>query len=589
MRALNGLLMTICLAVMACIAASAHAQGAFGAGGPHMRASLLAESETPAAGETVTLAILMQPDKGWHGYWENPGDAGVGMILDWSLPDGVRVGALRYPPPQRLLIAGLMNHVYSHDYAVLVDVTLPAGLKQGATLAISARGDWLVCTEQVCVPEQGKIGTVLTIGDGAVDPAVRARFDAFRAALPRPLDRPARYSVDGHNITIAIPYPVDAPVAAPWFYALTRDRIVYAAPQSARRVGNALVIETKTSGSGQQDGSIEGVLSVTPSLALRISAAPGAVPSGGAPVSARHDGQGMGWTWPGVALALGGALAGGLILNIMPCVFPILSLKALGLARAGGDERAARREAVAYAGGVLLACLTLGALMLALRAAGAEVGWAFQLQKPGVIALLLALMLAITLNLAGVFDLAVVGVGQAQSAKGGALGAFWTGALAAFVATPCTGPFMGAAMGAALVLPWPLALLIFAGLALGLAAPFVAIAFIPALRARLPKPGRWMARFKHIMAVPMALTGAGAALAALAANRRAGIAAGRGADPGQPAFVWLAWESTARGQSDEPAGDRLGRPLAWRWRCNCGLTGESRSDGYAPRSEGRGF
>ncbi len=197
---------------------------------------------------------------------------------------------------------------------------------------------------------------------------------------------------------------------------------------------------------------------------------------------------------------------GGLILNIMPCVFPILSLKAISLAKAGGDERRARSEAVAYAGGILLTCLALGGLMLAIRAGGTQVGWAFQLQYPRVNALLLILMVAITLNLAGLFELGTIGVGQSRTMKGGAAGAFWTGALAAFVATPCAGPFLGVAMGAALVLPWPLALTVFAGLAIGFASPFLAIAFVPALRRLMPRPGNWMTVFRRVMAVPMALT-----------------------------------------------------------------------------------
>jgi thiol:disulfide interchange protein len=210
-------------------------------------------------------------------------------------------------------------------------------------------------------------------------------------------------------------------------------------------------------------------------------------------------------------LALGGAVLGGLLLNIMPCVFPILSLKALSLARAGGEERAARREAVAYAAGVIGVCLALGALLLALRAGGMAVGWAFQLQDPRVILFLLLLVTAIALNLAGLFELPSFGRGATLAGSGGTAGAFWTGALAAFVATPCTGPFMGAALGAALVLPEAAALAIFAGLGVGLALPFLLLGFIPALRRRLPKPGPWMQRLRRVLSVPMFLTALGLA------------------------------------------------------------------------------
>jgi thiol:disulfide interchange protein/DsbC/DsbD-like thiol-disulfide interchange protein len=509
---LNGLLMTALLLLAALTGAgTAHAQfgGAFGPqGDPHIRATLTAETARPAAGGTVTLAIVMKPTPGWHGYWENPGDAGQSMRVAWESLPGVRFGTLRYPVPGRLLIAGLMNHVYEHDYAVLVDVAVPAGLAPGTAVPIRGKAQWLACTDSICVPEQGQIAATLTIGEGAVAPADRARFDGFRAALPRPLDQPARYAVAGDRLRIAVPYPAAAPIGEPWFFALTTGRLRYAEPQTVRRTGDLLVVETALAESRAGTAPIEGVLAVSPQIALRIKALPGDVPAGGERVGGPASAP-VPLGWRGVLLALGGALLGGLILNIMPCVFPILSLKAISLAKAGGDERQVRREALAYTGGILLTCLALGALMLAIRAGGTQIGWAFQLQDPRVIALLLVLMVAITLNLAGLFEIGALSFGQGRAGQGGHGGAFWTGALAAFVATPCTGPFMGAAMGAALVLPWPLALAVFAGLGLGLASPFVAIAWIPRLRRLMPRPGGWMTRFRQIMAVPMGLTALG--------------------------------------------------------------------------------
>ena len=235
---------------------------------------------------------------------------------------------------------------------------------------------------------------------------------------------------------------------------------------------------------------------------------PGAVPSGGDAVSvlgegAPADGQQppLGFEW-----ILAFSVLGGLLLNLMPCVFPILGLKALSLAKMGGDEGEARRDAVAYTIGIIVSCLIVGGIMLALRAAGEEVGWAFQLQDPAVVLILLLLMVAVTANLAGLFEVGGLGAGEKLTRQGGLAGSFWTGVLAAVVATPCTGPFMAAAMGAALLLPTGLALLIFAGLGFGLALPFLAIAFIPALRKRMPRPGPWMVRFRQWMALPMALT-----------------------------------------------------------------------------------
>jgi thiol:disulfide interchange protein len=242
---------------------------------------------------------------------------------------------------------------------------------------------------------------------------------------------------------------------------------------------------------------VAGILAFGDGGGVAFRAGLGAVPSGGEVVAGAQGAQApMLWT-----LILG-ALAGGLLLNIMPCVFPILSLKALALARAGESEARARAEGLAYTAGVVIACMALGALLLALRAAGEQVGWAFQLQEPGVVVALLVLAAAITANFAGLFELPSISV----SMGGERTGAFATGLLAAFVATPCTGPFMAAALGAALLLPVPQAMLLFACLGLGLALPFLALGFVPPLRRMLPRPGAWMERFRRIMAIPMALT-----------------------------------------------------------------------------------
>lgn len=490
---------TILFLAMLFGAGAVRAQGLAGPDAPHITPQLTAESADPAPGSTVTLALVMRPAPGWHGYWLNPGDAGFGLDPRWTLPKGASVGTLRYPAPERLLLAGLMNHVFTGPYALLADLHVPAGMKPGDTLPLVLKARWLACTDQICVPEQADMRLDLTVGAGTVRTDQRARFDAYRAALPRPLGSAAHYAVAGKRLSIAIPYPAAAPVGEPWFYAATRDAVAYATPQSARRVGDMLVIETDVAATGVPKGAIDGVVTIAPGVALSIDASPGAVPSGGAPIGGAPAAASM----AAFLLALGGALLGGLILNVMPCVFPILSLKAISLARAGGDEREARVEALAYTAGALLSCVALGGIILALRAGGESVGWAFQLQDNRVIALLLVLVVAITANLAGLFALPALDGGLQGK---GARGAFFTGVLAAFVATPCTGPFMAAAMGAAILLPWPLALTVFAGLGLGLASPFLALAFVPALRRRLPKPGPWMEYLRRIMAVPMALT-----------------------------------------------------------------------------------
>jgi DsbC/DsbD-like thiol-disulfide interchange protein/cytochrome c biogenesis protein CcdA len=460
----------------------------------HIAASLLAESGG-APGSTVMLAILMQPAPGWHGYWSNPGDAGFGMRLDWSLPSGARAGAPLYPVPETLLVSGLMNHVYQRDYAVLVPFTLPKDARPGTTLPLQVKADWLACTEQICVPEKATLTTSVPVGTATThDP----RFDLWRAHLPAPLGAEAQMAVDKTSIRLAIPLPASLPLVQPHVFAATDRLIDYAAPQAFERRGDRLLVTlARVKYAPLTPTSFPAVLRLDNSGGgLSFTATPGPVPQGGEPLAGGAP------ALPALPWLLLAALAGGVLLNVMPCVFPILSLKAMSLARAGESQAQARAEGLAYAAGVIVACLLLGAGLLALRAGGEQVGWAFQLQQPAVVAALLALSAGITANLLGLFEFAVPGFASTASPRG----AFATGLLAAFVATPCTGPFMAGAMGAALLLPVLPALLLFAALGLGIALPFVAIALVPVLRRALPRPGAWMAWFRKAMAVPMGLT-----------------------------------------------------------------------------------
>ena len=465
----------------------------------HIAPRLVVESAAPAPGGSTTLALTMAPDKGWHGYWRNGGDAGFGLQVEWNAPQGVTIGPFRYPVPEPLILFGLMNHVYEHPYALLADVRVDPSVAPGTDLTLSGVADWLACTDKVCVPERAVISVALKAGDGAITDAARARFDAWRAKLPQPLDRPGHWERQGDALRFAIPLPAAAPLDAPHLFVATQGVADYAAPQAFSRNGSDLIIETRANGAAA--GDVDALLKLADGRGLAIRFLPGAVPKAGDPIGIAKGGLDLSLFWT----ALGGAILGGLILNLMPCVFPILSLKALSLARSGGTPRAAKVEALAYTAGAVATALLLGAVLLGLRAAGEQVGWAFQLQHPLSVLVLLLLAIAIALNLAGVYDLPSFGGGQRLANQDGAAGGFWTGALAAFVATPCSGPLLGAALGATLVLPAWAALPIFGGLGLGLALPFLAIGFVPALRNRLPKPGPWMAAFRKWMALPMGL------------------------------------------------------------------------------------
>lgn len=467
----------------------------------HIQPRLVAEVAEPAAGSTITIALEMRTDKGWHGYWKNPGEAGLAPRFAWDLPKGASVGAPAFPVPHALTIAGLTNYVFEADHALLFRLKVPAS---GGALPIRVKADWLACTDQVCVPERGEFAIELKTGAGVVTDGVR--FDAWRAKLPTSLGSAVSFARSGERVRLAVPFPADADVADAHFFPNDNGVIVDAAPQVFSRSGDLLIVSIAAAKGGA--GVPAGVLSIG-GRGFEIVPKAGAVRADGTPVGqVAAAGSGSLAT---VFLAVGGALLGGLILNIMPCVFPILSLKALSLAKAGGagepaQERAARRDALSYTAGAVAVCVALGGAILALRAGGSAVGWAFQLQDPRVIVVLLVLVVAIALNLAGLFELPAIGGGIAAQGNG-----FVTGALAAFIATPCTGPFMGAALGAALVLPPVAAMAVFAGLGLGLALPFLALGYFPALRRMLPKPGAWMATLRRILSVPMFLTALGLA------------------------------------------------------------------------------
>jgi len=461
---------------------------------------LVAEGPAPAGGE-IELAIHMRPAPGWHGYWLNPGDAGLPMDVKWQLPRGFSVGSLRYPVPARLTVAGLMNYVYERDYAVLVRLKVPQGAS--GTIPIRAEAHWLACTDKICVPEQGELSLDLPVGSGTPN---GAQFDEWRRALPRPLATLGHFEIAADKLRVAIPLPASVGTGEPYLFPVQDGVVDYDAKQTFRRAGDTLVAELQAK--GKKPGEFSGLVSFGDDKGFEFRALPGAVPTGGTLIG------GLGAQ--AVLWAVLGAIAGGVLLNLMPCVFPILALKALHVSRAGGDANEARRDALAYTAGAIVGTGVLGLALLLIRAAGAQAGWAFQLQDPRTIMLLLLLAVAITANLLGVFELPVLG-GRAKPA-----GSFGTGALAAFVATPCAGPFLGAALGTALLLPAAGSVLVFAALGLGLALPFVVIAIVPALRNRLPKPGQWMRRLQRFLAIPMAAS----ALAALwLLYRQAGSAA----------------------------------------------------------------
>lgn len=462
----------------------------------------------PQPGREWMLALHFVPKSPeWHGYWANPGDAGLGMELDWKLPQGWTAAAPLYPVPHRLLIGGLMNHVYEGPHTVLVSVAVPEDAAVANPVPISVAVDYLACTDRICVPQRAEL--TLDPSQARADP----RFAQWRAAIAPMLDSTGLFEIAGDRLRIGVPLPAGVELGDVHLFLEQREpgeglQADYAGVQTFIREGDLLVAELPLKqiaySGGETPDTLTGILSFDDragqeARGVRFVAKPGDVPlEGVSPLKGARNAPDI-----PLGLLLVGALVGGLLLNVMPCVFPILSLKALSLAKAGGDEHAARRDALAYTLGAVLACAALGALLLLLRSAGEQVGWAFQLQEPSVVVALFLLAVAITANFYGTYEISGLAI---SGGKPTSRGSFATGLLAAFVATPCTGPFMAAALGAALLLPPLQALLLFVALGLGLALPFLLVGFVPALRRMLPKPGAWMATFRKAMAFPMGLT-----------------------------------------------------------------------------------
>lgn len=503
----------------------------------HVEASMAFETLKPAAGDEVTVAIRMVPETGWHGYWSNPGEAGLPVEARWQAPTGVTFTPLRHPAPHLLDVQGIASYVHEGPFTLLATMRMPEGLARGAKLPVRVALNWLVCSDTLCVPESANLAADLTVGNGAPDTAGAKIVAAAERAMPRPL-RGTRYWRDGSDWVFSLPVAQEPsahlfPIDDGWFDAASAQR-------SSTEDGRGL-IRIKAKGDAPS-GSFRGVLAnssgsrsftadrATPPSDAAAAFAPAsamtsqigveastdtAVATGISFESAQIDTQQVsveppkpsaGVSGDVIRIALLGALAGGLLLNLMPCVFPILSLKALSLAKSGASRRAARIEGLGYAGGAIFTALLLGGLLIGLRAIGMEIGWSFQLQSPGVILVLLVLTGTIALNLAGLFELPLPAFAARGGHSGGWIGGFSTGALAAVIAMPCSGPFMAGALGAALVLPAPIALGVFAMLGLGMALPFLAIAFIPAIQRRLPKPGQWMDTLRKVLSIPMFAT-----------------------------------------------------------------------------------
>lgn len=469
----------------------------------HLDSRLVADRTAVVPGETLRLGLWLQHDPGWHTYWLNPGDSGLPTRIALELPTGFVAGPIEWPIPERLPAGPLVNFGYSGTLVLPLEITAPAELGE-TIVTVRARAEWLVC-EVECIPGDGEYELALPVaGSAGPEPRWAADFARAERRQPRSVAGPALLDFTDQTVELRLPGDLDTTLDERWvFFPATPQVVSNTADPAWLRMGEelALVLPKSDFFVGAPDGFEFLLARGDTGLMFTTSRAPAGVASTAA--ATQED-----LPRPGLWLALGMALLGGLALNLMPCVFPVLFLKASGAIEAAGDRAMLRRHGLFYAAGVISSFLVIAALLLALRASGAALGWGFQLQSSGFVAGLVVLFFVMAMNFAGLFEFSgrLAGAGGRLAAGHGDRASFFTGVLACVVASPCTAPFMGVALGVALVLPVPAALAIFAALGLGLALPILALGWLPGLARLLPRPGAWMETFRHALAFPLLLT-----------------------------------------------------------------------------------
>jgi thiol:disulfide interchange protein len=485
----------------------------------HVEAQLVTEKAGARPGSSLVVGLRLRMEPQWHTYWKNPGDSGLPTKIKWTLPAGWKAGEIQWPYPQKLPVGPLMNYGYEDEVILLTDISVPPDAAPGKA-DIRADVDWLVCRD-ICIPEKGALD--LSVPVAAAQPADDPRFQAGieRARNQLPGDASGwKYdaAIANGKLAVRLTAPEGAQPPEKLFFFPERESLVDpAAPEKLTREGRSVTVEMKLADPPLPNvQSVKGV-AVSESgwqgssgrKAIEVSASVGSsLP--GAPAGSTAAASGVGSSVGGSALAaLFFAFVGGILLNLMPCVFPVLGIKVMGFVEhAHGDARAMKLQAIVFGAGVIVSFLVLAGLMLALRAGGSQLGWGFQLQSPAFVTVLAALFFVLALNLSGVFEWGAFAQSMTSnlSARGRYADALLSGVLATVVATPCTAPFMGAAVGFTLSQGALLSLAIFAMLAVGMALPVLALSFFPGLLRKLPKPGAWMETFKQVLAFPLYAT-----------------------------------------------------------------------------------
>lgn len=464
----------------------------------HLKAELVSEYQQLVPGQTFQLALHIIHEEHWHTYWKNPGDSGLATAIRWHLPEGVTAGDILWPVPQAISIPPLVNYGYEGTIVLLTDIQLPVDYAQ-PVFTVQADVDWLVCKE-ICIPVEASFELTLAVAaDSQLAEDAQSLFSNARQQLPQSLTASGQFDTSGGAFSAAI--TLEQPLQVKQFFAAATELVDHAAAQQITLQYPQLLLQQPLNTYFNQAPEELEMLLLTEQGAYSLMLTPAtAEPTAIVITQGQYINRSL---W----LVLLAAAAGGIILNLMPCVFPVLSLKALSIA-ASEDKQQQRREAWSYTLGVVSSFVALALLLAALREAGAMIGWGFQLQSPWLVALLVYLLFVLGLSLSGVvqFGTGLMNTGAGLATQKGNRGAFFTGVLAVVVASPCTAPFMGSALGYAVTQPVLIALLVFAALGLGMALPFLLLAYIPGLAKRLPKPGLWMERLKQWLAYPLYLS-----------------------------------------------------------------------------------
>ena len=492
--------------------------------GEEIEVELVSASANAVAGETLTLAVRLDPTEHWHTYSRWQGDSGdATALMDWELPAGAVAGELQFPTPTWLPFPGsdLVTFAYEEEIFLPVTVTVPEDYSADS-FAASVYVQWQVC-DDICILGEGRVGIELPVRGLSLEtePKWEQAFTKTFASLPLAQDEhdiQSLFAVGGERISLSFQSDETVFEGARdvWFFPESK-RVLKPAPLRDVTLSPGMVQITHEQARRfrVENDSIPGVLAVTGANGDTQGYLVSAIPASAANLSsvtafaANGSASGDGTGGPGLLSVIFFALAGGLILNLMPCVFPVLSLKVLSLASKGQSAVSEQRlHGVAYTAGIIVTFMLLASILIALRAGGEAVGWAFQLQSPWFVSLLIFLFFSFGLSLSGVFEFGTsfMGLGNNLASKSGYKGSFFTGVLATAVASPCTAPFMGAALGFALSQSWLVAMLVFFFLGLGMALPFLVLSFSPALMKFMPKPGAWMNTFKEFMAFPMYAT-----------------------------------------------------------------------------------